>query len=172
MRIIPALVFAALFGILAYALTQTDEVTAPEASHLVDKSLPVISLEGLGNAPEFSATSQQVQVLNIFASWCTPCIAELPELGRLREQTTASIIGIAWHDTPENIKSWRTQHAAPYHAIYHDADQQTGVKLGIRGVPETFIIDKQGIVRYHHIGPIDPHTREAILTPLIKEYSR
>lgn len=166
-RYIPVVAFAALFAVLAYGLVHSDDVQAPEASSLIGNALPTLALEPLDSAAPFTAKNG-VQVINIFASWCMPCIAELPELTPLANEKGVTLVGIAWHDTPEKLRPWLKKHKAPYTRVYRDSDNQTGVKLGIRGVPETFIVDASGTVRYHHIGPVDAYTRDTVLIPLIR----
>lgn len=170
-RYLPIALFAALFTVLAYGLAHVDDVQAPETSPMMGKPLPDLALSSFTGDDTFSATGSKhtVQIVNIFASWCMPCIAELPELAPMRQIEGVSLVGIAWHDAPEALRAWVKKHNAPYDKIYRDMDNQTGVKLGIRGVPETFIVDHEGIVRYHHVGPVDAYTRDTVLMPLLRE---
>ena len=168
-RFVPVALFAALFGVLAYGLVHSEDVNAPEPSHIVGKPLPALKLEALDHTQPFTAKNG-VQIINVFASWCAPCIAELPELVPLAHEKNVTLIGISWHDAAEKLRPWLKQHKAPYELVYRDADNQTGVKLGIRGVPETYVVDGDGIVRFHHAGPIDAFTRDTKIIPLIREY--
>ena len=171
MRYVPVALFAALFAVLAYGLLHADDVQAPGASPMLNQSLPKLTLEPFTGDSAFTPKGR-VQVVNIFASWCTPCIAELPELVPLRQIDGVALVGIAWHDAPEKLRAWVKKYQAPYDHIYRDMDNQTGVKLGIRGVPETFVVDRDGIIRFHHVGPLDRHTREAELEPLLRELTQ
>lgn len=168
-RYIPVALFAALFAVLAYGLVHSDTVNAPETSHIVGKELPALTLETLDHSTAFTAKNG-VQIINIFASWCAPCIAELPEIAPLAKEKNVTLVGISWHDAPSKLRPWLKKYKAPYELVYRDGDNQTGVKLGIRGVPETYMVDSDGIVRFHHIGPVDAFTRDTKIIPLIREY--
>lgn len=169
MRLIPVITFLVLLVFLAIGIGNSDQVHAPKTSHIVGKKLPDLQLNPVKPSPEFEASTDEVMLINLFASWCTPCIAELPELAILAAINNVKLVGIAWHDTPDDLAKWLKKYNAPYEATYVDSDNQTGVKLGIRGIPETFIIDKHGIVRLHHVGPIDKTTRKEIVEPLLRE---
>ena len=94
------------------------------------------------------------KVINFFASWCVPCVAEAPILAHLREQGVR-IDGIAVRDKPEEIAAFLTANGDPYSAIGADPESRVQIQFGGSGVPETFIIDPYGVVRYQHIGPIE-----------------
>ncbi|MFL6728697.1 MAG: redoxin family protein [Sphingomicrobium sp.] len=95
------------------------------------------------------------RVINFFGSWCVPCIAEMPLLQELKRQGVG-IDGIAVRDRPEEIAAFLKAHGDPYGAIGADPNSNIQMQFGSSGVPETFIIDPHGIVRYQHIGPLEP----------------
>ena len=95
------------------------------------------------------------RVINFFGSWCVPCIAEMPLLQELKHQGVG-VDGIAVRDRPEDIAAFLDAHGDPYGAIGGDPNSNIQMQFGSSGVPETFIIDPYGIVRYQHIGPLEP----------------
>lgn len=169
MRYLPVLAFLLLFSVLAVGLWRQISLPPTQVGGIENQALPVLKLNYVmgEKLPEAAPFMGRVTVLNIFASWCVPCIAELPQLAVLYATPKVQVVGIAWHDKPDVIKRWVAQHGALFHSIYQDADNQTGVKLGIRGVPETYIVDAKGIVRYHHLGPIDAYNRKEEIEPLL-----
>jgi cytochrome c biogenesis protein CcmG, thiol:disulfide interchange protein DsbE len=106
-------------------------------------------------------------LVNIFASWCVPCIAEAPVLAQLKARGTA-IDGIAIRDRPEDVAEFLARNGDPYERI--GSDQRSGVQmaLGSSGVPESFVVDGQGIIRYQHVGPIMPQDVDVVLAELEK----
>jgi cytochrome c biogenesis protein CcmG/thiol:disulfide interchange protein DsbE len=109
----------------------------------------------------------QPHLVNIFASWCVPCIAEAPVLGALKARGVI-IDGIAIRDRPEDIADFLRQNGDPYARIGADMRSSVQMALGSSGVPESFIVDGRGIIRYQHVGPIMPQDLEAILAQLEK----
>ena len=95
----------------------------------------------------------QPRLLNIWASWCLPCIAEAPHLESLKEQG-ADIVGVAIRDRPEDVARFLAQHGNPYSRIGRDDLSEVQLAIGSSGVPETFVIDGRGVIRYQHIGDI------------------
>jgi cytochrome c biogenesis protein CcmG/thiol:disulfide interchange protein DsbE len=146
---------AALFGLFAYQLSQPkDEFVA---SAMVGKPIPPFSLPpivaerpGLASA---DLADGQPKLLNVFASWCVPCIAEAPNLARL-EEAGAEIVGVAIRDRPQDTEAFLQANGNPFSRIGRDDISAVQLSLGSSGVPETFVIDGQGIIRYQHIGDI------------------
>jgi len=95
-----------------------------------------------------------IKLLNVFASWCGPCRAEHPILTRLAEEDGITLIGINYKDKPEAAAQWLEELGNPYVAIGSDYSGRAGIDLGISGVPETFIIDADGIIRHRFAGPV------------------
>ena len=106
-------------------------------------------------------------LVNFFASWCTPCLAEHPLFTRLKEREGATIIGIAWKDKPEATRAWLARLGDPFAYAGYDLDGKLALDWGLSGVPETYLIDGRGIVRLHFRGPITERDLAAIL-PLLK----
>ena len=93
-------------------------------------------------------------VVNLFASWCTPCIAELPYLKQVKSQIDVPIIGVAWRDKPDALKDWIEKHDAAFDNVLLDERGLLGGELGISGIPVTFIVDAQGTIVHRHDGPL------------------
>ena len=110
-------------------------------------------------------------LLNVWASWCVACRQEHPFLNELARSKTVPIIGLNYKDKREDALGWLDSLGNPYELSLSDTDGRLGIDLGVYGVPETFVIDKQGIIRYKQIGPITPEVWEQKLAPLIKELS-
>lgn len=138
-------------------------------SKLEGKALPAFTLgAALPSKPALSAADLAggtPRILNIFASWCVPCIAEVKLLQELKDRG-AHIDGIAIRDRPEDVAAFLQRNGDPYDRIGSDPQSALQIALGSSGVPETFIIDGQGIVRYQHIGPIEASDVPTILTKL------
>jgi cytochrome c biogenesis protein CcmG, thiol:disulfide interchange protein DsbE len=154
---VPFLVFAALAALALYGLYRPDNTTIRSA--LVGKPLPEFSLpvlvEGKPGLSRADMTGGGPRLLNIFGSWCIPCIAEAPQLMRLKEQGVA-IDAIAIRDTGPAVRDFLTRHGDPYARIGDDPQSRVQLSLGSSGVPETFVIDAKGRIAYQHIGPINP----------------
>jgi cytochrome c biogenesis protein CcmG, thiol:disulfide interchange protein DsbE len=159
----PLAVFAFLGGIFLYGLTEPKDDYV--RSHLIGKPLPTFSfpaatagIEGLSN---IDFADGKPRMLNIFGSWCTPCIAEAPMLEQLKAQGV-EIHAIAINDKPENVAQFLSRYGNPFVRI-GAADMSFQVQLGSSGVPETFIIDGKGNVVHQHIGDIRPEHIEPLL---------
>src|SRR4030095_12553466 len=108
-------------------------------------------------------------IVNFFASWCTPCLAEHPLFTRLAQRDGAVIIGIAWKNKPEEARAWLAKLGDPFLYAGQDFDGRTGIDWGLSGVPETYLIDGNGIVRFHFRGPITERDRRDTILPFLKE---
>ena len=152
---VPLFAFALFIGLAAYQLTQPRDDFVE--SRMVGKKLPYFDLppamegaEGVANVDFADGTPR---LLNIWASWCLPCIAEAPHLEALKEQG-AEIVGVAIRDRPEDVARFLAQHGNPYVRIGRDDLSEVQLAIGSSGVPETFVIDGKGVIRYQHIGDI------------------
>lgn len=152
---VPLVVFLAVVALAAWRLTGTSEAVVKSA--LVGKPLPEFALPamvegkpGLGRA---DMASGKPRLLNVFASWCVPCIAEAPQLMKLKA-AGVEIDAVAIKDTPEAVKAFLSRHGDPYARIGNDHDRIVQIGIGSSGVPETFVIDGQGRVAAQHIGDI------------------
>ncbi len=164
---IPLALFALFVGLAGYQLTQPKADEIP--SRMVGKPLPAFELPPgrADGAPVTNAafTDGQPRLLNIWATWCLPCIAEAPHLESLKE-AGAPIVGIAIRDTQEDIAAFLAEHGDPYTGIAIDERSSVQLAIGSSGVPETFVIDGQGIIRHQHIGDIRERDVPLILEKL------
>lgn len=165
--LLPLAIFLVLAAFLAVGLRLNPrEVPSP----LVDKPAPAFSLPQLKDPAPFSAEQMkgQVWVLNVFASWCVPCLAEHPYVTQLA-QSGVPVVALNYKDKPEDATAWLAKHGDPYRFIAADRDGRVGIDYGVYGVPETFVIDKQGVIRFKQIGPITPEVLRDTLLPLVKK---
>ncbi|HLQ26206.1 MAG TPA: DsbE family thiol:disulfide interchange protein [Acidiferrobacterales bacterium] len=140
-------------------------------SPLVGKPLPAFRLPALEN-PKNIITNEdlrnRVVVINVWASWCVTCKQEHSVLMELARRRLAPIIGLNYKDTRTDAIAVLKNEGNPYEASLMDSDGRTGIDWGVYGVPETFILDKNGVIRYKHIGAVTPEDLEQQLLPLIK----
>ena len=144
-------------------------------SPLIDKPAPVFTLPML-NAPgnNFSSTDLRgkVWLLNVWGSWCGSCRAEHPLLVALAQNGSVPIYGLNWKDTHDDATQWLARSGDPYTLSVADADGRVAIDFGVYGAPETFVIDKQGIIRYKQVGPLTPEAINDIILPLVKRLQR
>lgn len=167
--LIPALVVGGLLAILAIGLT-LDPSKVP--SPLIDKPAPTFSLPRL-HQPDQLITEQslkgQVHLVNVWASWCVACREEHEQIKALAQDYQVPIIGLNYKDERSDALGWLQRFGDPYTMIAVDYEGETGIDWGVYGVPETFVIDAQGVIRYKHIGPIKPADIPATILPLLRE---
>jgi cytochrome c biogenesis protein CcmG/thiol:disulfide interchange protein DsbE len=164
---VPFALFVGLFGVFAGGLF--NPVDRYVASGMVGRSMPHFSLVGVPDATDKIESGGfadgKPRLLNIFGSWCVPCVAEVPVLVQMRQQGV-DIVGIAIHDKPEAIAKFLADNGDPYSRIALDNDGQTQIGFGSAGVPETFVVDGKGVIRHQHIGVITPNDVPIILAKL------
>ncbi len=152
---IPLAIFLFILGLGGFMLTQPKDDTIPSA--MISKPLPEFALEpatdGVEGASRADFVGGEPKLLNIWASWCLPCIAEAPQLEALKEEG-AEIIGIAIRDKPEDVAEFLGRWGNPYTRIGADDISSLMIEIGASGVPETYVIDAAGNIRYQHIGDI------------------
>ena len=166
---LPLAIFILMVGLLAYGLG-LDPKKVP--SPLIDKPAPVFSLASL-HAPQQQISNKdllgEVWVLNVWASWCVACRAEHEFVTRLARMELVKVIGLNYKDRSVDAKGWLQQWGDPYSASLMDADGRIGIDWGVYGVPETFIVDKNGLIKYKFIGPINQGTLDSEIVPLLRE---
>ena len=114
----------------------------------------------------------KVWILNVWASWCGPCRAEHPALLSLSRLGVAPVVGLNYNDQRGDSRRWLQQYGNPYQVAAFDGDGKTGIELGVYGVPETFVIDKRGVIRLKLTGAVTPDNIKNQLLPLIQELKR
>jgi cytochrome c biogenesis protein CcmG, thiol:disulfide interchange protein DsbE len=140
-------------------------------SPLIDKPAPSFSLSQLARPEsQFSPADMkgQVWLLNVWASWCVACRQEHPLLVDLAGRKAVPIIGLNYKDKPDAATAWLTQLGNPYDLSVKDMDGRIGIEYGVYGVPETFVIDKNGVIRYKQIGPITEEVWKSKMLPMLE----
>ena len=170
--IIPLIIFAVIAGFLYVGLSRDPrELPSP----LVGKPAPAFALMQL-HAPDKKLSTAdmkgQVWLLNVWASWCVSCRVEHPLLVQLAQSNVVPVIGLNYKDkVPEGL-AWLTQNGDPYKMSVVDADGRVGIDWGVYGVPETFVVDKSGVIRYKHIGPVTAEALQKTILPLVRELQK
>jgi cytochrome c biogenesis protein CcmG, thiol:disulfide interchange protein DsbE len=170
--LIPLALFAVLVGFLVVGL-QRDPREIP--SPLVEKPAPAFNVAQLVAADKtFSPADMkgQVWMLNVWASWCVACREEHPLLVQLKGAKIVPVVGLDYKDQRPVALKFLSQNGDPYDLSAFDADGRVGIDYGVYGVPETFIIDKNGIIRHKQIGPITPEALEKKILPLIEQLKK
>ena len=151
---LPLVIFVLMVGLLGYGL-RLDPKKVP--SPLIDKPAPAFSLPMLEAPVKQLSTADmagQVWVLNVWASWCVSCRAEHEVITALAKRNLVSVIGLNYKDEPDDAIRWLEQLGNPYTVSVMDRDGRVGIDWGVYGVPETFIIGADGMIKYKHIGTV------------------
>jgi cytochrome c biogenesis protein CcmG/thiol:disulfide interchange protein DsbE len=169
--VLPLLLFAALAALLFFRLGAGDPSRLPSA--LIGKPAPALELPALEGAgvPTFTAVefAGQVTIVNVWASWCVPCRDEHPFLTRLAADQRVRLVGINYKDTPENARRFLTRFGNPFAAIGVDGGGRAAIEWGVYGVPETFIVGRDGRIAFKRVGPIDEHSLKALVLPAVEK---
>lgn len=167
--LIPLLLFVILVGFLAVGLNRDPhEVPSP----LIGKQAPAFELPQLAEPQKtFSPESMKGEpwILNVWASWCVACREEHPVLVELGKLKVAPIIGLDYKDKRDDAMAMLTRQGNPYDLSAFDANGRVGIDYGVYGVPETYVIDKAGVIRFKHIGPITMDLLNKKIIPLLGE---
>jgi cytochrome c biogenesis protein CcmG/thiol:disulfide interchange protein DsbE len=162
-------VFVALVLLLAVGLRLNPrEVPSP----LIGRPAPAFELPLLMEPDKkFSEKTMlgRVWILNVWASWCPPCLVEHPVVTQVSRSGMAPVIGLNYKDKPEDALPWLKRNGDPYQLIAFDGSGRIGIDYGVYGVPETYIIDRQGVIRYKHIGPITADVVKNDMEPLVRK---
>ncbi|HEV8109953.1 MAG TPA: DsbE family thiol:disulfide interchange protein [Burkholderiales bacterium] len=164
--------FLVLVGLLAVGLRlDPHEVPSP----LIGKPAPAFELPLLQQPDKrFSQKDMlgTVWVMNVWASWCPPCLVEHPVVSELARSGIAPVVGLNYKDAREDALPWLKRNGDPFKVTVFDAAGRIAIDYGVYGVPETYVIDRQGVIRYKHIGPLTPQITQKKLRPLIEELSK
>jgi cytochrome c biogenesis protein CcmG/thiol:disulfide interchange protein DsbE len=167
--ILPLAVFALLVFFLWRGLA-LDPKLVP--SPLIDKPAPNFALTRLDDAAKTIRRDDmlgRVWLLNVWASWCAACRDEHPTLVAFAQTKAAPVIGLNYKDNRPDGLQWLSQFGNPYDASLYDRDGRVGIDFGVYGVPETFVIDKRGLIRFKHVGPLTPALIESRILPLLRQ---
>ncbi|MDE2118738.1 MAG: DsbE family thiol:disulfide interchange protein [Betaproteobacteria bacterium] len=167
--LLPLVVFIVLVLFLGIGLNlKPREVPSP----LIDKPAPAFRVPQLHEEAKTIAPEEmrgKVWLLNVWASWCVSCREEHPLLVEFARQNLVPIYGLNYKDKREDALAWLAEGGNPYVVSAYDRDGNVGIDWGVYGVPETFVIDKLGIIRYKQIGPVTPEALRDKIIPLVKE---
>ena len=162
-------IFIALVALLAVGLTLNPrEVPSP----LIGKPAPAFELPLL-QSPDKTFSQKDmlgtVWIMNVWASWCPPCLVEHPVVTDLARSGIAPVVGLNYKDAREDALPWLARNGDPYRLSVYDASGRIGIDYGVYGVPETYVIDRKGVIRYKHIGPLTPEIAQQKIRPLVEE---
>lgn len=164
--LIGLLFLAILFG---FGLTRDPSVLPSE---MIDRPVPEFELTDLYQSDRVLTQDmflKDVSLINVFGSWCIACEVEHPKLMALAQLDGLNLIGIDWRDTREKGQRWLQKNGNPYDVIIFDGESRLAIDLGVTGAPESFIVDKEGRIRYKHVGIITDEVWSKILRPIIAE---
>lgn len=170
--LLPLALFLILVVFLGVGLSRDPrEVPSP----LVGAPAPAFSLVQLHDPAKRWGTSDmhgQVWLLNVWASWCVACRVEHPLLVQLAQAKIVPVVGLNYKDKNDDGKAWLAQYGNPYRVSVVDSDGRVGIDWGVYGVPETFVVDKSGVVRYKQIGPLTVEALEKKILPLVRDLQK
>ncbi|GBE42394.1 thiol:disulfide interchange protein CycY precursor [bacterium BMS3Bbin10] len=169
LSVLPVAIFAVLALVLGWGLTADPSILP---STLIGKSVPVFSLPPVkGRTLGLASTDLkgEVSLVNVFASWCTACRIEHPLFMKMKADNVVPIHGLNYKDRPQDASRWLYALGDPYTRTGADLNGRVGIEWGVYGVPETFVINKEGRIMYKHVGAITPKVLEEKVIPLIRK---
>jgi cytochrome c biogenesis protein CcmG/thiol:disulfide interchange protein DsbE len=168
--LVPVLIFVALAGLLYVGLFQGPPSVLP--SPLVGKPAPEIGLPALDAQAAGFTRAELGQgrpvIINFWASWCAPCRIEHATLESLAARQGVTLYGVAYKDDPEKSRAFLTELGNPFGRINQDRDGRVSIDWGVTGVPETFVVDGQGVIRVHYAGPLNEELLQRLILPALK----
>ncbi|MCG8595834.1 MAG: DsbE family thiol:disulfide interchange protein [Kiloniellales bacterium] len=170
--LLPIALFAVLVGAFLWGLAP-DRDPSQVPSAMVDKPAPDFDLPSVTGLDipglKTGDLTGEVILVNFFASWCVPCRVEHPVFMDLAARGDVKLVAINYRDEPADAVAWLAELGNPYSRIGADLDARTGIDWGVSGVPETYVIDSSGRIRYQHIGPMLPRHYEETIRPMIED---
>ena len=170
--LVPFIIFVAL-AVFLYLGLQLNPREIP--SPLINKPAPAFNLPQLHDPSKslsVEAMRGQVWLFNVWASWCVSCRDEHPLWVAFAQSNRLPIVGLNYKDQRSDALNWLLQLGNPYVMSVMDSEGRTGIDYGVYGVPETYVIDKQGVIRMKHIGPINPAVLQEKILPLVEALSK
>lgn len=170
-RLLFLLVPAAFFGLVVVFSLGLGHDPELLPSAMIGRPAPQFALPGLDGKPNGLARADLsgVTLINFFASWCIPCRQEAAQLMALARRPDLTLDGILYEDTPEEGRRFLADYGKPYRHIGVDAKGTTAIDFGVYGVPETYVVDRQGIIRYRAVGPLSDSELASKILPLVAE---
>jgi cytochrome c biogenesis protein CcmG/thiol:disulfide interchange protein DsbE len=171
---LPLLALTALVAWFALALAPGRDPSAVPSA-LIDKPAPQIDLPSIyPDRPGLRSAdlNGRATVVNVFASWCVPCRAEHPVLAKLAREHGVPLIGLNWKDKPEDARAFLDELGDPFERIGSDVSGRAGIDWGVYGVPETYVVDAQGRIRYKHVGPMSEEDLTSVILPVLRQVAR
>lgn len=169
LAVLPLLVLVGLVAVFAMNMERDPSLVR---SVLINKPAPQFTLAAVAGTGvegfDTASLAGEVTVVNVFASWCIPCRDEHPLIERLKAETGVRIFGINQRDAADNAVKFLTELGNPYDRIGGDTDNRVSIDWGVYGVPETFVVNAQGIVTFKHVGPISPESLASDVIPAIE----
>ena len=177
--IIPVLAFAIIIAALGYIfLSESRDLVAnrgaikSQVERMPNFRIQALTGENFGSmgimSDQVLRSAGKPTVVNFFASWCQPCIAEHPFLMEMSENADVRIFGIAWNDSADAAHAWLAKHGNPFSMIGVDDSSLAGIEWGITGIPETFFLDADGVVRFSHAGPLSRESMQLGLASITR----
>ncbi len=170
-RLLPFLIVLLLAAVLAVGLLNKQDDgaidTRRNGQELASFSVPMLHNNQELFAPEIFA--KKVVLINVFASWCEACMAEHEALLKLAATDSLNLYGLAWKDTPENIEKYLAQRGNPFKAVWVDTLGKTTIPLALTGVPETFILDRNGKIAFHYKTALTDEVIQKTILPLVEK---
>jgi len=173
--IIPLVAILALGGVFVKRLVDVEQgVVDPRLlpTVLLDTPLPTFDLEALpgrGQPLKSDDLKGEVSLINVWGSWCVACVYEHPVLMDIAATGEVPIHGIAWRDDPAKSVAWLAKHGDPFTKVGQDPQSKAAIAFGVTAAPETFLVDKQGVIRYKQTGPITPKLWRDEILPRVKQ---
>jgi len=173
---LPVVIFLGLMGFFVYRLALIEEGNMPDMipSVMIGKPAPAFDLPPLlenGKGLKTSGLKGKVTLVNFFASWCVSCRVEHSFFMEIHGKG-AMLVGINYKDAPADGRLWLESHGNPYDVVVVDREGRTGIDFGVTGVPESYLIDRHGIIRYKQPGPFTQEDIQMKILPLITELNK
>ena len=165
---IPLAAFLSMTIFLGFGFQLENAKVLPSA--LIDKPLPNFQLRDLQSGQTLRSASDligEVALINVWGTWCPNCVIEHPELLKISREQNVKIFGINYRDNDDEAKTWLRKYKDPYVFSVSDDQGTLAIDLGVYGAPETFVIDKNGVIRKRHVGPLNAKVWEEELKPIV-----
>ena len=154
--VLPLIIFILLLAAFFYLLV-IDRNPSEIPSNLLNKNVPIFETKSLIKNKKFNSSEEfnnEIVLVNFFATWCKPCLDEHSYIKLLSNKDKIRVVGINYKDNPKKTKEWLKKLGNPYSDVIEDKDGRLAIDWGVYGIPETFIINSNGIIKYRHVGPV------------------